>query len=365
MAVTDFEMNNFFTRSVHRIFRNNEIKLHVLNYLFWECTWRCNLKCLHCGSDCKADSSFPDMPFENFLKAIQPLKKQYPKDSILVAIMGGEPLLRKDLAECGKQLRANGFRWGVVTNGYAYDEAMHARLISAGMGSITVSLDGLESNHNWLRNSPKSFERAVKALELIVSYPRLNYDVVTCVHRKNFDELTDLKEFLISKKIKNWRIFTIAPIGRAAQNAEMLLTNEQTRQLMDFIADTRQNDPRINLYFSCESYVGHYETKVRDSYFFCRAGINIGSVLIDGAISACPNIDRCFVQGNIAQDDFLDIWESRFEVMRNRDWCRTGICRECKDFKHCNGGAMHLWNEQQDAIMSCVAKKIIPLHSKF
>jgi len=357
-VVTGFKMNNFLTKTLHNILRRNETKLHILNYLFWECTWRCNLTCQHCGSDCKSSSSFLDMPFEDFLNAIQSLKKQYPKNSILVAIMGGEPLVRKDLAECGKVLRENGFRWGIVTNGFAYDEAMHAKLISAGMGAITVSLDGLEENHNWLRNHPQSFERAVKALELIISYPRLNYDVVTCVHPKNFTELPDLKEFLISKKIKNWRIFTIAPIGRATENSEMILSNEQTRQLMEFIAESRQNDPRINLYFSCESYVGDYEKKVRDSYFFCHAGINIASVLIDGSISACPNIDRAFAQGNIYNDNLLEIWENRFEMMRNRNWCKTGICKNCKDFKYCNGGAMHLWNKQQDCIMSCVAAKL-------
>jgi radical SAM enzyme (rSAM/lipoprotein system) len=298
------------------------------------------------------------MQFEDFLNAIQPLKKQYPENSILVAIMGGEPLLRKDLAECGKKLRKNGFRWGIVTNGYAYDEAMHAKLISAGMGSITVSLDGLEENHNWLRNNLQSFLRAVKSLELIVTYPRLNYDVVTCAHQRNLAELPALKEFLISKNIKKWRIFTIAPIGRAAEDPEMLLSNEQTRQLMNFIAETRQNDRRIDLYFSCESYVGDYEKKVRDSYFFCRAGVNIGSVLIDGSISACPNIDRCFVQGNIYSDNLLDVWENRFDVFRNRNWCKTGICNNCKDFKPCNGGAMHLWNEKQDCIMVCLAEKM-------
>ena len=351
-------MDNFFTKKLHQIFRKNETKLHILNYLFWECTMRCNLKCQHCGSDCKSDSKQPDMPFADFLHAIQPLKTAYPKNSILVVIMGGEPLVRKDLAECGRQLRENGFRWGMVTNGYAYNEAMHAKLISAGMGSITVSLDGLEENHNWLRNNPKSFDYAVKALELIVSYPRLSYDVVTCVHQKNLAELPDMKEFLISKNIKNWRIFTIAPIGRAAESAEMMLSNVQTRQLMNFIAESRKNDTRINVYFSCESYVGEYEKKVRDSYFFCHAGINIGSVLIDGSISACPNIDRCFVQGNIYKDNLLKIWENRFDVMRNRNWCKTGICKNCKDFKHCKGGAMHLWNEKQDEIMGCVAEKL-------
>jgi len=351
-------MNNFISKAVHRLFQDNETKLHILNYLFWECTWRCNLSCRHCGSDCKAGSTFPDMPFDDFLNAIRPLKNLYPPNSILIAITGGEAVLRKDLADCGKKLRENGFRWGIDTNGYGYTQDVHDKFVAAGMGSITISLDGLEENHNWLRNNPESFARAVKAVERVVSCPRLNYDVVTCVHQRNLAELPAIKEFLISKQVKNWRLFTIAPIGRAANNPEMLLTNVQTRQLMDFIAENRQNDNRINLYFSCESYTGMYERKVRDSYFFCRAGINIGSVLIDGSISACPNINRSFVQGNIYKDSLADVWENRFDVMRNRRWCKTGICSNCKDFKYCHGGAMHLWNEKQDGIMSCVANKL-------
>ena len=350
-------MNFLLTKPFHKLFKNNEIALHELNYLFWECTWRCNLSCRHCGSDCKASSTQADMPFEDFLNAILPLEKVYPRDSITVSIMGGEPLVRKDLAECGRQLRENGFRWGIVTNGYAYDEAMHVKLLSAGMGTVTVSLDGLEDNHNRLRCNEKSFERAVGALELIVKSPRLNYDVVTCVHQRNISELPELKQFLISKNIKNWRIFTIAPIGRAAANAQLQLSAQDLRQLMDFIAETRKRK-EINIYFSCEAYVGDYERRVRDTFFFCRAGVNIGSVLIDGSISACPNINRSFAQGNIYTDDFFDVWQNRFQVMRNREWCKTGLCASCKVLRYCNGGAMHLWDERRDRIMTCIHRKI-------
>lgn len=345
------------TQYLHNIFRKNETNLHILNYLFWECTQRCNLHCLHCGSDCIADAKTPDMPFEDFLQAILPLKDAYKPDSITVAITGGEPLLRKDLSQCGKTLRKHGFRWGIVTNGYAYNAEIHAKLLSAGMGAVTLSLDGFEESHNWLRANKNSFSHAVKALDLITSSDRLFYDVVTCVHQRNIRELESFKEFLISKHVKAWRLFTIAPIGRAAAQSELRLTAEDLRFLMDFIVKARA-DKRIDTKFSCEAYVGNYETKVRDGYFFCRAGINIASVLIDGSISACPNINRHFVQGNIYRDAFLDVWHKRFEVMRNREWTKTGICSTCKKHKYCNGGAMHLWNEQQDGIMLCVNKEL-------
>jgi radical SAM enzyme (rSAM/lipoprotein system) len=293
------------------------------------------------------------MPFEDFLKAILPLRETYKSNSITVAITGGEPLLRKDLPRCGRRLRENGFLWGMVTNGYDYTPDIHESLLAAGMGSITVSLDGLEASHNWLRANEQSFERAVGALSLITSSNRLIYDVVTCVNQKNIDELPALKEFLISREIKAWRLFTISPIGRAAHNDGLRLNPRQLKWLMDFIVLTR-SDKRIKTTFCCEAYLGEYERKARDTYFFCRAGIQVASVLADGSISACPNINRSFVQGNIYHDAFLDVWDNRFEIMRDRGWTKTGICKDCDAYKNCNGGAMHLWDEKKDTIMACI-----------
>jgi radical SAM protein with 4Fe4S-binding SPASM domain len=181
--------------------------------------------------------------------------------------------------------------------------------------------------------------------------------VVTCVNRKNINELSELKNFLILKKAKAWRLFTIAPIGRAAKNNDMTLRSGELKQLMNFIALSRLKDD-IDIKFSCEAYVGKYERQVRDSCFFCRAGINIASVLIDGSISACPNVNRNFVQGNIYHDTFPDVWEKGFEIMRNRAWTKTGICGHCRDYKDCNGGAMHLWDEKRDAIMTCLNRRL-------
>jgi len=350
-------MRNSFSQFIFNRFKKNETLLHELTYLFWECTLRCNLQCLHCGSDCSASNTAPDMPFDDFLQAVLPLKKAYPDSTITVAITGGEPLLRTDLPQCGRVLRDNGFRWGIVTNGYGYTPEMHERLLAAGMGSITVSLDGLESTHNWLRANDKSFERAVRALGLIAASKRLVYDVVTCVNKKNIHELEALKEFLITRQIKAWRLFTISPIGRAAHNDDLQLDPQQIKHLMDFIVQARA-EKKISVTFSCEAYLGAYELKVRNAYFFCRAGIQIASVLTDGSIAACPNINRCFVQGNIYRDSFLDVWNNRFAIMRDRRWTKTGICKNCNAYKNCNGGALHLWNEKKDGIMTCIYHEI-------
>lgn len=343
----------------HNYFRRKETEIHELNYLFWECTQRCNLNCRHCGSDCAASSVYKDMPFDDFLKAILPLKERYKRNSVFVVITGGEPLVRADLADCGRELRKHGFLWSIVTNGYAYDEAMHRKLMNAGLSSITLSLDGLRDTHDAFRMRQGSFDKVMNAIDLIANEKRLpTYDIVTCVSPMNIGQLDEMKQLLIDHKVKAWRFFTIAPIGRAATDGHLQLDGNQLRQLMDFIVDTRK-EGRIDAKFSCEAYLGKYDRKVRDWHYFCRAGINIGSVLIDGSISACPNIDRRFAQGNIYSDNLLDVWDNRFEKFRDRGWTKAGKCATCKVYDNCLGGAMHLHNFDSCEIMDCHYLKLI------
>ena len=342
-----------------RQFKRSETKLHELNYLFWECTTRCNLNCLHCGSDCSKDSLYHDMPLDDFLSALDTVKT--PSKNFMVVLTGGEPLLRKDIELCGRAIKKRGMKWSMVSNGHLYDKEKHISLLNAGLGALTISLDGLEESHNWLRNSKDSFSRVSNAIDLAVSSSRLYFDVVTCVNKRNFQELSPIRDYLIQKGVKAWRLFTIIPIGRAIRNPELFLDNCQLIELMEFINKSRKSSA-IDVKFSCEGYVGNYELKVRDNYFFCRAGINIGSILIDGSISACPNIDRDFAQGNIYKDNFYDIWQTKYELFRNRRWTNIGKCAECADYKDCQGNGFHYWQGDKKNVLVCHNEQLKKQH---
>jgi len=166
-----------------------------------------------------------------------------------------------------------------------------------------------------------------------------------------------MKDLLVSKNVKAWRLFTIIPIGRAVANSDLMLIGGQFLELMNFIKEHRKNR-EIDIKFSCEGYVGKFEPLVRDTYFFCRAGINIGSVLADGSISACPNTDRIFSQGNIYTDNFYETWDNKFQLFRNREWTRTGQCESCKDYKDCQGNGLHNWHGDKKNPLVCYRDKI-------
>lgn len=345
-----------------RLFRNNETKVHELNYLFWECTERCNLHCRHCGSDCFSTGRNKDMPLEDFLKALDTVPGKERPRNFTVVLTGGEPLLRPDIVEVGRAIIKRRVGWGMVSNGFFYDNEMHLKLMSAGMGALTISLDGLEAEHNWMRGHPDSFSRAVRAISLAASEKSLNFDVVTCVNRRNVGQLQDIHDLLAALGVRQWRIFTVIPIGRAKDDPDMRLTDTEFTFLMEFIKRKRTDmSARMNVTFSCEGYLGRYETKVRQTPFFCRAGINIASVLIDGRICACPNIDRdVFSQGNIYSDNLYDVWQSKFIPFRDRNWACKGSCKDCKVFKDCLGNGMHNWHGECSDVINCHYMKINP-----
>ncbi len=331
-------------------------RLHPLRQLFWECTLNCNLSCLHCGSDCKKESRTNEMPLADFLPVLDVIKLNQPNQPTMVNTVGGEPLVRSDILECGRAITDKGFFWGTVTNGYLLDASLMKELMKSGLRSISIDIDGTKDEHNWLRNNANSFDRAYNALVCIKNTPRLVWDVITCVNKRNFNSLNDIKELLIDAGVKRWRCFTITPMGRARDNEEMILSDEEFNILMDFIVKTRE-EGKIILSYGCEGYLGQYEGKVRDYYYSCRAGLTVASILNDGGISGCLSIRNDYKQGNIYTDNFWDVWNNRFYLYRNREWMRTGQCESCDVFKYCQGNGMHLRDEKGE-LMLCHYSKL-------
>ena len=357
MGITNLTFRKAVALKLFQRYKAIETKKHQLSYLFWECTLRCNLGCKHCGSDCKKDVSQKDMPLADFLKAIDSITPHVNPNNTMIVLTGGEPLMRNDLEQCGLELYRRGYPWGMVSNGLVMTEKRLDSLIASGLRSVTISLDGFEDSHNLMRGDSNSFKNAFNAIKLLVAkYEDVVFDVVTCVSSRTFPELCDLKELLIEIGVRDWRIFTIFPIGRAAQHQELQLPPAQFKQLFDFIRNTRK-EGRIKLEYGCEGFLGNYEGEVRDNFFFCRAGVTVGSILVDGSISACPNLRSNFVQGNIYKDDFMEAWNSRYQIFRDRSWTKKGECEDCKSFNYCQGNGMHL-RDESGGLLFCHLKRL-------
>ena len=309
------------------------------------------MECRHCGSDCLKVSAVPDMPLSDFLPVLDEVAAHCNPRQVLVNTVGGEPLVRPDLMDCGRSIRERGFLWGLVTNGITLDRSVAREMAQAGINSLSIDVDGTRDDHNWLRNSSTGFDRAMRAVEAVQTIPHLTWDVITCVNSRNINHLEELKQLLIEAGVTHWRCFTIVPMGRAVDDENLQLTDEQFRDLLNFIVLTRR-EGKIKLSYACEGYLGAYEGLVRDHFYNCQAGLTVASIRAYGAISGCLNIRSDYNQGNIYRDSFWDVWENRFEKYRDREWMRSGQCSGCDVFRYCQGNGFHLRDKNGD-LMVC------------
>ena len=143
-------------------------------------------------------------------------------------------------------------------------------------------------------------------------------------------------------------------MGRAKQYPDLLLTKEDYRTMFEFIRNKRiAGEP---VCYGCSHYLGmEYEHEVRDWYYHCTAGTYIASIMANGDITACLDIERRpeFIQGNILRDRFKDVWENGFRIFR-KDLCEENAkCAACPEKQFCHGDSYHSWDFDKHEPLLC------------
>lgn len=335
-----------------------EEQLHPLSYLFWEATLNCNLQCRHCGSECQPNgpTSTNELTKEEVIAAFRTVAEDYDPRQITVAVTGGEPLLRRDFFEIVTALSELGFAWGMVTNGTLISPDLAKRCKAAGMATVAVSIDGLQPTHDWLRGEGV-FDKAVRAVKIFKeSGDYSTVQITSCITPRAMAELEDLYRLCVETQADEWRVLTMAPMGRALANQTLFVNGEELRQLLHFLQRCRQRQAHsdLNVFYAEEGFLGvEFEGEVRDFLYRCFAGVNIGGILYNGDIAACPNLPRHLAQGNVRQDRFSSVWETKYQVFRDRSWSRCGVCAGCHWWKLCRGNSLHLWDWEQMTPQLC------------
>lgn len=121
-------------------------------------TNRCNLRCTYCHMP---TTEREEMPTPDWLRAIDEFRHA---GMIRASLMGGEPLLRPDCGEIIAHLKHRGVHAAMNTNGWFVEDRIDE---VARLDLVCVGLDGPQEIHNAQRRHPKSFERALRAIELL------------------------------------------------------------------------------------------------------------------------------------------------------------------------------------------------------
>lgn len=328
-----------------------------LTYLFVELTNRCNLACVHCGSRCGQNGGiFIDTGL--LLQTLETVAEDFAPRTVMICLTGGEPMLHPDFYKIVEKVVELGFPWGMTTNGTLLGREDAGRLKRMNLHSVTISLDGLQGAHEWLRNTPGCFQKMLDAVRAMQTSGIL-VQITSVIHKRNFCELEALYRLMCDMHVSSWRVINLEPIGRVLEGGEtLLLSPEEFKLLLDFIRSKRYSRKTLmDVHFGCSHYLSfEYEREVRDNYFICGAGIYVGSILCNGDIYSCLDIERReeLVQGNILSDRFLTVWFERFREFRSNRAERSDRCRKCAERKFCRGDSMHTWDFEKKKPMFCI-----------
>ncbi len=316
-----------------------------LRSLFLEITPFCNEHCLHCGSRCGDIDVSGMLTKEEIFDMLKQVKSDFDITNMRLCVTGGEPLLRPEFFEIMQYAKSLGFAWGMTSNGTLIDKETAVKLKKAGLRTVSVSVDGLKENHEWFRQSPGCYEKTIEGIKNLIEVGISHVQITSVIYHKNIDELDKMYEEFQKVGIRSWRVVNIEPIGRANENPDLMLSKDEYLRLFDFIRDKRFEN-KMEVTYGCSHYLGvEMEREIRKWYFLCNAGVYTASVMYNGDIGGCLDIERRpeLIQGNIRNDNLKEVWENRFKNFRN-DYRKTGKCANCPDHEFCAGDSFHTWN---------------------
>jgi MoaA/NifB/PqqE/SkfB family radical SAM enzyme len=156
-------------------------------------TYRCNFQCAICDFWKTTHRPEEELTLEQ-VRLIGSKLNQL--GSLIVSLAGGEPLIRQDLYDIIRILnQANHFPI-LITNGWYVNESVAMDIHRAGLQEISVSLDYRDpARHDAQRGCPGSWERAVRALELLNHHRpsrRNRVHMITVLMDDNLEEIEGL-----------------------------------------------------------------------------------------------------------------------------------------------------------------------------
>jgi radical SAM protein with 4Fe4S-binding SPASM domain len=309
----------------------------------WEYTLKCNSKCIHCGSDCGADSARLREDELSLPECINLVGQIADVGFQRVILSGGEPTLRKDWPKTAERINEKGMEFGIISNALHWDNGTIDRLVSLKPFSVGFSVDGEQETHDYLRGVVGSHK---KVFDSIRELKRKGAVVcaVTSVSKKNIDELIKMRNRLIVYEVDAWQIQMASPMGRMKQNMDIVLDEDDYQKLGSFISTSRQKLQYMNISAGdCMGYFGKLEHGLRDSdWDGCKAGIETLGIESDGNIKGCLSIQaKKAAEGNIRNRQLREIWEDEKLFRYTRDFSPEdlkGKCRGCEYGAKCKGG---------------------------
>jgi len=199
----------------------------------WNCTRRCNLKCVHCYSQsCNEhyEGELTNAEAKEMIRGLAAFKAP------VLLFSGGEPFMRDDLFELGAYARELGIRPVISTNGTMITKSVAARVKETGFSYVGVSLDGVGETNDTFRGVKGAFSAALKGIENCLSIGQ-KVGLRLTMTRGNVQDLGEIYDLIEEVGIPRACFYHLVYTGRGADIVADDLSIQEKRAAVDLIID--------------------------------------------------------------------------------------------------------------------------------
>ena len=342
--------------------KSSELPSHLLQFsedkkpvVVWNCTKRCNLKCMHCYS-ASTNQAAPDELTDDEGRAFLDDLGQF--GSPVVLFSGGEPLMRPGLTGLIAHAKKAGLRAVISTNGTMITPEKAREFAEIGLSYVGVSLDGLEDVNDRFRGVGGAFEKALTGIRNCLS-AGVKVGLRLTMNRTNVQDIPAIFDLIDRENIPRVCFYHLVYTGRGDDIREATLSSEQTRETLDIImdrtaalqaagkpvevltVDNHADGPYVYLRVQKED-----PERAKDCLELLQmnggssTGVGIGCVSWNGEVLP-DQFWRHHVLGNIRERPFSEIWSDPdhplLSKLRDRKTFLECRCRNCRWLNVCNG----------------------------
>ena len=312
---------------------------YKLEQVVWEITWKCNAKCIHCGSDCISVKKQNELTTAECLDVIADLKQL---GTEIIFLAGGDPLCREDFGAIAAAIKAQGMKVAFISNGLGLTDDNLAVIKAIDPVAFGLSIDAADAYmHDYIRGRKGCFNNVISAIKKLQDMG-VEVSVVSTIHKLNYSQIPKLRELLLNLGVKLWQLQYADFIGRMPQKA--MVTEAQFWEMAKFVLDTKQNySDKIDLTGAdVTGYMSDFAMAVQGPWYGCQAGMKVLGIGSDGTVRGClsQQFDR-YIEGNVRERSIIDIWNdpNAFKYNRHFDCSMlTGYCKDCRYRGVCRGG---------------------------
>ncbi len=342
--------------------QSGKLPSHLLQFstdkkpvVVWNCTRRCNLRCVHCYSR-SADRHYPGEMTTEQAKAM--LADLAAFGTPVMLFSGGEPLLRADLLELIALAKKLGMRAVISTNGTLIQPDVAEQLREIGLSYVGVSLDGMRETNDKFRGRQGAFDDALAGIRNCRN-AGIKVGLRFTVNRRNAADVPDIFRLLRDEDIPRVCFYHLVYAGRGTKLMEEDLDHDETRRVVDLIIDQTASlfadglpkevltvDNHADGPYTYLRMLREGNERAEDVMKLLRmnrgnsSGHGIGCVSWDGSVHP-DQFWRHVTLGNVTERKFSQIWTDLsnplLAKLRDKHSNVTGRCATCRFLDVCGG----------------------------